>query len=75
MKAPKTIPNNNDHAGRPASDKVTFGPWHRYCVYAIHTRFDNILWFVTDAEKIDALGYHDVIRQEDTFDAAIAGLI
>ena len=70
MKAPKTIPNNNDHAGRIASDKVTFGPWHRYSVFAVHTRFDKVTWLVEDVE-----GIPEIIRQEDTFEQAVSGLI
>lgn len=46
----------------------------RYQLFPIHTRFDAISWFVTDMEKIDALGFDEVIRQAPTREQALIGL-
>jgi len=64
--------NNPKQAGELASSKVTFG---RYAVYAVHTRFDNVSWFVADAESVDEVtGGSAIIRQESSFETAVAGL-
>ena len=60
--------------GALASKRVFFGPFSRFCVYAVHTRFSDVCWFVRDSERIDELGMPEVIRQEPTFELAIAGI-
>jgi hypothetical protein len=67
--------NNPRLAGSLASSKRLFGPWHRYAVYAVHTRFDAVEWFVADAEQTDAVtGQPAVIRQAPTEIEAMARL-
>jgi hypothetical protein len=63
-------------AGQPASDKVIFGDYSRYAVYAIHTRYDCVWWIVQDAEQLDPIvaDMPAIIRQELTFEDAISGL-
>jgi hypothetical protein len=54
---------------------LIFGPFSRYKIVAIHTRFDRVSWFVYDADLTDDLtGGPSVIRQEDTFEKAVNGL-
>lgn len=72
--APEAQNNNPENAGALASPKLYFGAFGRYCVYAVHTRFDSVSWFVADAETYDDLGLATVIRQEPTFEAAVSGL-
>lgn len=72
--APKTEKNNKNRRGEYASKKVLFGDFNRYAVAAVHTRFDDVEWFVWDAEQEIAPFTPSVIRQESTFEAAIAGL-
>ena len=69
--APRNIPSL---AGQPAANSRSFGEFGRYRVTPIHSRFEQVSWFVKDAEKTDADGFATVIRQEDTFEAAVAGL-
>jgi hypothetical protein len=68
--------NDSRIPGKPASHKVTFGPFNRYAVYAVHTRFDAVCWMVEDAETPDEpCGLPaSIIRQEDTLAEAIEGL-
>lgn len=69
--------NNPNRAGENASfgQKLLFGPFSRYAVYAVHTRFDAVQWFVEDAEQEDEnTGGPAVIRQADSFFGAIEGL-
>ena len=66
--------NNPNLAGCHASNAETFGEFGRYQVYAVHTRFDAVSWFVADAEITDALGYAEIIRQEPSYELAVAGL-
>lgn len=68
--------NNPSKAGQPASEKVIFGDYSRYAVYAIHTRFDCVWWIVQDAEQLDPIvaDMPAIIRQEVTFEDAIHGL-
>ena len=68
--------NNPNLAGQRANKKELFGPFSRYAVYAIHTRFDYIEWIVTDADKIDELtNLPAIIRQAKTKEDAMRGLI
>ena len=70
------IKNNPNLAGQRANKKELFGQFNRYAVYAIHTRFNCVEWIVTDAEKMDELtGLPSIIRQADTREKAIQGLI
>jgi hypothetical protein len=73
MKAPNAKPNDKKKAGEKASKTVLFGEFSRYAVYAVHTRFSSVVWFVTDAET-DPTTMPQVIRQAETFEAAIKGL-
>jgi len=65
--------NNPNQKGSLAGRKVLFGDCSRYAVAPIHTRFDAVEWFVWDADSVDANGLPEVIRQEPTFEAAVAG--
>ena len=70
-----TKDNNPNLAGLPAGTKAMFGPFHRYAVYPVHTRFGAVQWFVEDAELTDELtGLPSIIRQESTREAAMEGL-
>jgi hypothetical protein len=71
------LPERNDpsRAGQHATAKYLFGPFNRYAVFAVHTRFDAVSWFVTDAEQFDDVtGAPLVIRQEATRQLAVRGL-
>jgi hypothetical protein len=75
----KVEPNDPTRAGQDASKRQYFGEFGRYAVFAVHTRFDAVCWFVTDAESIAdaqvrAGEFPAVIRQEATREAAMAGL-
>jgi len=71
---PRVEPNTPARAGQLASRKTSFGPRSRYAVAAVHTRFSHWSWFVWDAEKPEADGSPSIIRQENTREAAVAGL-
>lgn len=49
----KTPANNPLRAGELASPRETFGPFSRFAVAAVHTRFADVSWFVWDAEGDD----------------------
>lgn len=66
--------NNPAQKGQRASRKVLFGDCSRYAIAALHTRFDAVTYFVWDAETDDGTGRPEVIRQEDTAEAALAAL-
>jgi hypothetical protein len=72
-----TVPANDpSKKGRLAAPKQLFGDHHRYAVAPLHTRFDAIVWFVWDANiYADENGGPDVIRQAETLEEAVAGLI
>ena len=77
--ANKVQPNDPNRAGQDASKRQYFGAFDRYSVFAVHTRFDAVCWFVTDAEgitddQVRAGEFPPVIRQEATREAAMAGL-
>lgn len=74
VKPPKCQPNDASKPGALASSTVVFGDFSRFGVFAVHTRFDAVIWMVTDVERLDDLGFPAVVRQAPTFDAAIAGL-
>lgn len=49
---------------------------YRYAVAPVHTRFGTVEWFVWDAEHPNSdTKRAEVIRQEDTFEKAIEGLV
>lgn len=61
--------------GTLAAKKELFGENKRYAIAPVHTRFDTIVWFVWDAAIIDELGFATVIRQCDTKEEALKGLV
>jgi hypothetical protein len=67
--------NQPTWAGRRASLKTLFGHNSRFALFAVHTRFDAVQWFVTDAEKPDADGTPSVVRQEVSPRLAVKGLL
>jgi len=78
---PTTITNNPARKGELAAPKHVFGPRDRYAVAPVHSRFDNIAWFVWDAENPDrrdydkVLGYAPaVIRIRTSYKEAVEGL-
>ncbi len=70
------IKNNSKLAGAEIKGtSETFGAFGRYRVFAVHTRFDAVQWFVKDAECIDELTeLPAVIRKADTKAEAMKGL-
>lgn len=67
--------NDPMRSGQSASQPERFGPWGRYRVEAIHTRFDAVEWCAFDAEAPDEVtGRPSMIRQEATRERAMAGL-
>lgn len=70
----KNIVNNPALKGQAAARKQTFGDHSRYAIWPIHTRFEIVQWFVADAYACDKEGRPEIIRQEDTLEAAISGL-
>lgn len=79
MRQPFNIPALRGHQATP---KATFGGANdadgspsRYCVYAVHTTFDAVMWFVDDAEQIDEITERPlVIRQGASCAEVIQGL-
>ena len=72
---PSTLTNNPTLRGSLAAPKQRFGDWGRYAIAPVHTRFDDLEWFVWDAEVIDeATGLAAVIRQAPTMEEALRGL-
>lgn len=69
-----SLQNDPTRKGQLAARKETFGPFHRYAVAPVHTRFDELQWFVWDAEVPDEEGRPSVIRQEFSREAAVEGL-
>jgi len=73
---PNAKPNDPTKAGKKASRVVTFGDFSRFGVYAVHTRFDAVQWFVADANVEDpTTGLPEIIRQTATFEKAVEGLV
>lgn len=68
-------PNNPALRGHRASRILRFGPAARYEVFAVHTRFDTVEWWVTDSNVTYSDGRPWVIRQEPSFDEAIAPVL
>lgn len=74
VQAPKCEANDATKAGAHASATVVFGDFSQFGAFAIHTRFDGVMWFVHDVERLDDLGFPVVVRQASTFDAAVRGI-
>lgn len=74
LKFKSTYRNDPAKAGQLAARKQMFGGYSRFAVAPVHTRFDAVTWFVWDAEHIDD-GLPRVIRQADTLESALVGLI
>lgn len=53
---------------------ATFGPFRRYKLEVCRSRFDTLVYFVTDAEQLDEYDMPDVIRLSESDDEALAGL-
>lgn len=70
-----TAINDPQRAGEFASGVGSFGNRGRYRLYAVHTRFDAVVWMVDDNTRFDDVvdGMPLVIRQEETPEAALAG--
>jgi hypothetical protein len=73
---PNLPANNPARAGRRAARSVRFGPYGRYAIVPMHSRFpeDPLIWFVWDAEVLDPEGWSEIVRQEPSLEAALAGL-
>jgi hypothetical protein len=68
-----TTVNDPRNAGQETGQSEVFGPWDRYRVFEVHSRFDSTSWFVEDAERIDEeTGLLLVAAIEDTKQAAMA---
>ena len=62
-------------AGQVAGKKEFFGPFNRYALFPVHTRFESVSWVVEDAEDQDLVtGLPKVILQENTRKDALARL-
>ena len=72
--SPECYPNRPADAGKLAHHKLLFGEANRYAIAPVHTRFDAVQWFVWDAETPDLDGNPTIIRQNNKFEDAIAGL-
>lgn len=73
---PKIPANNPALAGQPAAKKQFFGDFSRYAVWPVHTRFEAIAWFVADAEHpLSDMSRAEIIRQAETLEAALEGLV
>ena len=68
-----SLTNDPSRKGELAAPKRLFGEYNRYAVAPVHTRLSGVQWFVWDAHTDDN-GLPAVIRQEDSLEAAIAGL-
>jgi hypothetical protein len=78
VKALKAQANDPAKRGQKASAYVVFGDYSRYAIYAVHTRFEAVQYFVVDVEQLndeDGKEYGRIIRQEDTVELALADLI
>ena len=52
--------NNPKLAGKRAGKARFYGPYSRFAVYPIHTRFEDITWVVSDADTLDQFGLPDI---------------
>lgn len=71
----KVAKNDTGKAGAPAGKKLLFGDCSRYAIAPVHTRFEDVWWFVWDADVVDEVtGNPAAIRIEESFERAVAGL-
>lgn len=76
MATAHNLSNNPALKGQPASKKEFFGERGRFAVWPVHTRFDAVEWFVADAEHpLSTMSRAEVIRQADTYEQAVEGLL
>jgi hypothetical protein len=68
------LPENNPALrGQEAIQGYRFGPFGRFRIKATHTRFENLGWFISDAETEDDLtGLPAVVAQSDSHGKAFA---
>jgi hypothetical protein len=72
----KVPANDPSRKGQLAARKQLFGDFSRYAVAPVHTRFDAVEWFVWDAcHPNSTTSRAEVIRQTDSLDAALEGLL
>ena len=59
--------NKPDLAGKRAGKARFFGPFRRFAVYPIHTRFQDVAWVFSDAEALaeDGLPETKVFNAEE----------
>ena len=60
--------------GALAGRKMLFGEGSRYAIAPVHTRFDDVEWFVWDAEILEHGCVARVIRQAQDVATAIEGI-
>lgn len=69
------VENVKLYAGQYATAPMYYGEHSRYCVRAVHTRFDSVSWFVADGEDTDPeTNQPRIIRQSATLAEAVDGL-
>ena len=67
--------NDPKRAGQLAAARELFGPYHRYSIAPVHSRFGELIWFVWDSEiKDEVTGASAVIRQEPSREAALESM-
>ena len=72
---PSSLRNDASRKGELAARKQFFGENGRYAVAPVYTRFDDVEWFVWDAEHpLSDLRHAEVIRQAASLEEAVAGL-
>ena len=70
--APRSKANDPAKAGKRASRAILFGPFSRFAVFAVHTRFAALEWLATDAMQADPVtGGPAVIAQAPSFQQAM----
>lgn len=75
MNYPYSIkPNDPAQAGKAAGPSIYTGPLSTFEIKPVHTRFESVQWFVLDLADRDDKGLARVIRQSDSFEAAVQGL-
>ena len=74
MNTNPAIINDPSRAGALAASKELFGRCSRYAIAPVHSRFDEVRWFVWDAELPDAHGLASIIRNTETRAEALRGL-
>ncbi len=67
---PNLEANDPSRKGERASGTIRFGADHGFSLFAAHTRFDRVAFFV-DFDEEDELGLPTVVAQSDTEAGAI----